>query len=92
MGDSGFVLTNFEYLTKLGQPLDSNNYPKFDFQSIRLLKKQKTPTYKDDIISIFYVIMYLLCDRKHIENGDLLLNEEQMLEYRQLYSIVDLPK
>ena len=76
-------LMNFEYMTKLGDAIDPENYPSSIFQSITLLKKKRTPTFKDDIVSIFYVIMYFLGDRKHVQKNKFLLNRQQILEYRQ---------
>ena len=75
---SNLELTNFEYMTKLGKSIDPNNYPNFGFQSISLLKG-KTPTFMDDIKSIFYVIVYLLCDQKHMSMHTFLCSSGSML-------------
>ena len=90
-GNLSLDLINFEYMTKLGQPIDPNSLSNFTFKSINLLENPKTPTFKDDIISVFYLIIYLLCDRKHIALKGWLLSVDQMLEYRQRCSIYDLP-
>ena len=60
-------LMNFECMTKPGQPINLKNCSSITFKSVKLLEDSKTSTFKDDIISIFYLLIFLLCGLKHIK-------------------------
>ena len=82
-GKLSLDLINFEYMTKIGESMDPKASSNFTFKSIYLLQKnldkEKISSYKDDMISIFYVLIYLLCDRKHIKMRSLYLDTDVIL-------------
>ena len=86
-------LTNFEYVTKEGQEeLHPNKYDQqnFNFLSLNLLEKKKSPSFNDDVISLYYLVVYLLCGQKFIKQETYLMESSYMLAYRKKVPIEEL--
>ena len=60
------------------------------FLSINLLKNGVT-SYKDDLISVFYLLVYILCDQRIVNQEAFLINPKQMLLYREENPMAELP-
>ena len=80
-------LINFEYATKeCKEELHHNLYTpqNFLFLSANLLEKNNLPSFKDDIIAFFQILVFLLSDSRIINQNGFLLNPTLMLNYREI--------